>query len=219
MEGIVLADDYGPAPQQSRSRETLARITAAAEKLFAERGYDGTTVQDVTVRARCSVGTFYARFRDKESLFLHIHDRHCAELTERIAVLCDRFEAERSPLDVIVHEIVRALFNFAENRRALTRVFIERSGSDDAFHERYGRIWGEIATHLRPALLRQRAAIRHPGPEHAVDFALQMLHGLWANDVLHHSIRNLTGQETGDALVADATAACLAWLGAGAAQR
>ncbi len=213
MASVLLDDDLGRAPQQSRSRETHARIVRAGEALFAERGYDGTTVQDITTRARCSVGSFYARFRDKESLFLHIHDLHCAELTQRIAFLCDLFEAERSPLDMIVRQTVRALFNFSGRRRSMTRVFIQRSGSDAAFHARYAHVWKDIADRLRPAILRHRKSIGHPDPERATDFALQMLHGLWANDVLHHRIRDVTGHETGDALIGDATAACLAWLG------
>jgi AcrR family transcriptional regulator len=212
MASVLLDDDLGRVPQQSRSRETHARIVRAGETLFAERGYDGTTVQDITSRARCSVGSFYARFKDKESLFLHIHDLHCAELTQRIAFLCDLFEAERSPLEIVIHQTVRALFGFSGRRRAMTRVFIQRSGSDAAFHHRYALIWKEISDHLRPAILKHRNAIDHPDPERATGFVLQTLHALWANDVLHHRIRDVTGHETGDALVEDATAACLAWL-------
>jgi len=207
---------HGRAPRQDRSRKTLTRLVAAAEALFAERGYDGTTVGDITARARCSVGSFYARFNDKESLFLHLHDQQCGQLIQRIEFLCDLFRAENASLEMMVRQTVRALFVFAGERRAMTRVFIQRSGIDDAFHDRYARSWAEVHARLRPLLLARRAEIGHPDPAHAVDFALQLIHSGWANDVLHHRVADITGQQTGDALIDDLADACLAWLGAGA---
>lgn len=214
MDSGVLADSHGPAPQQNRSRETQTRIVRAAEILFAERGYDGTTVQDITAKARCSVGTFYARFKDKESLFLHIHDQHCAALLQRMAFLCDLFEAENARLEVVVNQIVRALFVFAGRRRALTRVFMQRSSNDPTFQARYARIWKQVLSHLEPALLRRRDEITHPDPERAIAFTLQALHGLWANDILHFRVQDITGQIGGEQLATEATEACMAWLGA-----
>lgn len=189
------------------------RITDAAEKLFAERGYDGASVSDIVARARCSVGAFYARFKDKESLFLHIHDRQCRLLIQRIDFLCDLFRSESAPLEVMVRQSVRALFLFAGQRRSLTRVFIQRSGTDPAFHARYARTWGEVRDRLRPAMLSRRAEIAHPDVQRAVDFTLQLMHSLWANDVLHHQMKSVTGQETGEALIEDLTDACLSYLG------
>ena len=213
MDTVELHRDHGRTPQQTRSRRTLARVTEAGEALFAERGYDGASVGDIVARARCSVGAFYSRFKDKESLFLHIHDRQCELLIQRIDFLCDLFRSENAPLEVMVRQSVRALFLFAGQRRPLTRVFIQRSGVDPAFHERYARTWGEVRARLRPSLLSRRAEIGHPDPERAVDFALQLMHSGWANDVLHHRMAGITGQETGEALIEDLTEACLAWLG------
>lgn len=212
METATIDGAHGRTPQQSRSRATLARIIEAAEALFAKNGYDGTTVSAIAARARCSVGAFYARFTDKEGLLLHIHDRQCRLLVERVEFLCDLLRAENASLDEMVRQIVRGLFRHAAGRRALTRVFIQRSGSDAAFHERYGRAWGEVRQRIRPLLLSRRAEAGHRDPARAVDFVIQMLHAAWANDVLHHRVKELTGQTTGDALIADLTETCLAYL-------
>ena len=112
-----------------------------------------------------------------------------------------------------MRQVVRTLFLFAGQRRSLTRVFIQRSGIDDEFHARYARTWGEVSRKLRPALLARRHEIAHPDPEHAADFALQLIHSGWANDVLHHRVTAITGQESGDVLIEDLTSACLSWLG------
>jgi AcrR family transcriptional regulator len=213
LDTVGLHRDHGWTPQQARSRRTLERLVDAAEALFAERGYDGASIGDIVARARCSVGAFYARFKDKEGLFLHIHDRQCELLIQRIGFLCDLFRAENASLEVVVRQSVRALFLFAGQRRALTRVFIQRSGIDPDFHARYARTWGAARERLRPVMLARRGEIAHPDPERAVDFALQLMHSGWANDVLHHRMAEITGQETGEALVEDLTDACLAWLG------
>jgi AcrR family transcriptional regulator len=216
MDSIEFDGDLGRAPQQTRSRETLTRLTDAAEKLFAEKGYDGASVSDIVTMARCSVGSFYARFKDKESLFLHIHDRQCDMLIQRIDFLCDLFRSENASLEVMVRQSVRALFLFAGQRRSLTRVFIQRSGMDTVFHARYARTWGEVRKRLRPSLLSRKHEISHPGPERAVDFTIQLMHSGWANDVLHHQMKDVTGQESGEALIEDLTDACLSYLGVGA---
>ncbi|NKB20911.1 MAG: TetR family transcriptional regulator [Alphaproteobacteria bacterium] len=211
---IDLDRDHGRAPQQSRSRESLTRIVEAAEILFAERGYDGTTVNDIVSRARCSVGSFYARFKDKEGLFLHIHDQQCALLIQRIDFLGDLARAENASLENVVRQSVRALFLFAGQRRELTRVFIQRSGVDAEFHARYARTWGEVRDRLRPVMLARKNEIKaDTDATRAVDFTLQLMHSLWANDVLHHKMKDITGQETGENLIEDLTDSCLAWLG------
>lgn len=213
MDTLELHRDYGWKPQQSRSRRTLERLVDAAEALFAERGYDGASIGDIVARARCSVGAFYARFRDKESLFLHIHDRQCELLIQRIDFLSDLFRSENASLEVMVRQSVRALFLFAGQRRALTHVFIQRSGTDPVFHARYAQTWRKVRDTLRPSMLARRGEIAHPDPERAVDFTLQLMHSGWANDVLHHGVAEITGQETGDALIEDLSEACLAYLG------
>lgn len=213
MDTVDFDGDLGRAPQQTRSRATLARLTEAAEKLFADKGYDGASVSDIVALAGCSVGSFYARFKDKESLFLHIHDRQCDLLIQRIDFLCDLFRSENASLEVMVRQSVRALFLFAGQRRSLTRVFIQRSGTDTAFHARFARTWGDVRARLRPSMLSHRNQISHADPERAVDFVIQLMHSGWANDVLHHRMKDVTGQESGEALIEDLTDACLAYLG------
>jgi AcrR family transcriptional regulator len=46
------------------------RLIAAAAEVFAERGYEGTRVQEVVRRAGLSTGAIYTNFRDKADLLL-----------------------------------------------------------------------------------------------------------------------------------------------------
>lgn len=47
-----------------------AEVVAAAVAVFTERGYDGTSMEDIRVHAGCSKGTLYSYFSSKDELFL-----------------------------------------------------------------------------------------------------------------------------------------------------
>jgi AcrR family transcriptional regulator len=59
-----------PAPQMlgAKGRQTREAIEQAARKLFAERGFHGTTLADITSAAGKSPAVFYRYFADKEDL-------------------------------------------------------------------------------------------------------------------------------------------------------
>lgn len=52
----------------SKGQQTRAAIEDAARKLFAERGFHGTTLADITSAAGKSSAVFYRYFNDKEDL-------------------------------------------------------------------------------------------------------------------------------------------------------
>lgn len=57
-----------PRALTSKGRQTRQAIEQAARKLFAERGFHGTTVADITSAAGKSPAVFYRYFVDKEDL-------------------------------------------------------------------------------------------------------------------------------------------------------
>ncbi len=61
-----------PAGREKLSREVMEehqrkRVVEAAIVVFAEKGYPGTTVDDLVNAARVGVGSFYALFGGKKS--------------------------------------------------------------------------------------------------------------------------------------------------------
>ena len=60
---------YRQTARSAKARATSrARILRAARKLFSERGYDGTTMQDIVREAETSIGNAYFYFSNKEAL-------------------------------------------------------------------------------------------------------------------------------------------------------
>ena len=50
--------------------DTRDRILAAAQKFFAEKGFDTTSVRDITTEADCNVASVNYHFGGKENLYL-----------------------------------------------------------------------------------------------------------------------------------------------------
>lgn len=80
---LLSGEGLPPPPRQRRSRENLERIKAAGLSLFAERGYEGTSVEAVARKARVAVGGFYLYYRSKRQLLLALTDE-LLEALERV---------------------------------------------------------------------------------------------------------------------------------------
>ena len=81
---MTAASAHVQEPLQDRSRRTLEKIGRAVEELLATRSFDDISVGDIVRRARCSVGSFYARFASKDDLLPYLYERYDADLRPRI---------------------------------------------------------------------------------------------------------------------------------------
>ncbi|MBX9790902.1 MAG: TetR/AcrR family transcriptional regulator [Pirellulales bacterium] len=161
-------------PLQSRSQETLDRLLDAAEAVLAEKGFDQATVAEIASRAQSSVGAFYARFHDKESLLRLLHDRFCAEAMATADAALDPHRWAGATVSEILHDLVPFLVRIYDERRGLMRAFIVRSGHDESFLEAGAKLGLHIAERLERLLLECRREITHPDPALAVRFGLRL---------------------------------------------
>lgn len=66
MSNTLAATKTRKAEQSERTRTALLRV---ARKMFAERGFAETSLQDVAERAGVTTGAVYHQYRDKKALF------------------------------------------------------------------------------------------------------------------------------------------------------
>jgi AcrR family transcriptional regulator len=71
------------APAIEHHPDTRKRILDAARALFAERGYDGASVRDITAEARCNVASVNYHFRGKDGLYREMFERLLGDLRRR----------------------------------------------------------------------------------------------------------------------------------------
>ena len=69
---------------QVTKRPINERLVDAAFDLFAERGYEHTTVDDIAERAGVGRTTFFRYYRSKEDVIFPEHDRLIAAVQQRL---------------------------------------------------------------------------------------------------------------------------------------
>jgi TetR/AcrR family transcriptional regulator, repressor of fatR-cypB operon len=93
------------------------RVLAAALKLFVERGYFNTNIPDLSKESRCSVGSIYHAFKNKEEIAFALYEAGFKEFrTALYEAIKDEEECERQ-----VKTLVRSFLRFCEVNHQLSR--------------------------------------------------------------------------------------------------
>lgn len=161
-------------PQQERSRESLDRVLQAGQELLEERGWDGFTVQEVSKRAKVSVGSIYARAPNKDALILAVYDYAVAELREERAVLDDSDRWEGLDLAGVVHGGMREMVGTMLRHEPLLRVVMTRAATDPVIRERGAAQIFAVAKQFQELVRARRDEITQPDPDLAIEIAFRM---------------------------------------------
>ena len=87
----VNTDTQERTPRQERRAQTRAALLDAAERLWAQRGIRGASLDEIAAQAGMTKGAVYSNFAGKTDLILALLDRYTqAETSEEMsASLCD----------------------------------------------------------------------------------------------------------------------------------
>jgi AcrR family transcriptional regulator len=117
------------APQRNRvaAAERRRTIERAAGRLFAERGYAGTRLEDIAAAAGVTKPVVYRHFDSKKSLYLALLERHRADLGGFLPAPA-ALEGAAGP-----EELMRAILDewldyVRENSHAWVMLFRDHSG-------------------------------------------------------------------------------------------
>jgi AcrR family transcriptional regulator len=66
--------------RQESKEVTRERLIEAAERVFMRKGFDDTSVEEISETAGYSRGAFYSNFDDKEQVFLDVIDRRRSQV-------------------------------------------------------------------------------------------------------------------------------------------
>lgn len=100
--------------------DTRDRILDAARHLFAEHGYDGTSIRDITVAAEANVAAVGYHFGSKEGLYGDVLQSLVGPLARRVEWAC---RSPRPPLDRIEF-VVRAIFDHVRARPEMPGIMV-----------------------------------------------------------------------------------------------
>lgn len=198
-------------PLQARSVASTHRMLDAAEQLLTDGGPDALTVDAVVTRAGTSVGSFYARFGDRQGLLVAMQDRFLGRLVEALDATVAAAASEpdlRAAVEVLVGEFLKA---FREHRAAFT-AYLLNNRSDPHMRARGAQASRQAADSVGRLLLGRRDQVRHPDLDLAADFTYRALFALATQTVLFDD-REVTGRRhQADTWTAQTTALLLAHL-------
>jgi AcrR family transcriptional regulator len=96
-----------------------ARIVAAAVRLFSEKGFDATSVQEIVERAAVTKGALYHYYRSKDDLLYEIYHQL---ITQQLADL-DRIMAAGQPAPTTLRAVISDLVETTAAQLEETAVF------------------------------------------------------------------------------------------------
>lgn len=89
---------HEPSRRERKKDETRQRIFDAAIALFRQRGFEATTVDEITERADVGRGTFFNYFHRKESVLAYLSEERLNEAEENVTQLLTSPEPVRGKL-------------------------------------------------------------------------------------------------------------------------
>ncbi|HVA02471.1 MAG TPA: TetR/AcrR family transcriptional regulator [Acidimicrobiales bacterium] len=101
-------------------------ILAAAKKVFARKGYHGTTIADIAKAAKLSYGSIYWYFDSKDALFHALMEAEGQALRDHVTEAMLSTPARGSP-DAPFRAAVQTTFEFFESDRALVKLLFRDS--------------------------------------------------------------------------------------------
>ncbi len=174
------AGGWSKPAHQARSRQMRDQLFAAAQDVFAARGYEGARIADIARAAGCSVGAIYQRFRDKESLFNAIVTAFIAEAQDgvtRVSARTDLRPAER--LRLFIHETAAHLSGY----RGLVRAILERGFGEPHLLAPMATMRAGVQKNL--AAMVYGAGKRPAKADVTIGIVSQMIYGFILNSVVN----------------------------------
>ncbi|GAF49452.1 putative TetR family transcriptional regulator [Rhodococcus wratislaviensis NBRC 100605] len=87
-----------PRGSTGRRAVTTARLLASAAEVFAERGFNGASIEMICERADFTRGAFYSNFASKDELFFAMFEAHVGVLLTRLRTALELASGASDPL-------------------------------------------------------------------------------------------------------------------------
>lgn len=166
-------------PRNKYPEQTVEKILDAAERLFAEKGYTRTTLQDVIDATGLSKGAVYHHFKSKEEIAAKVGDRIGTQITGELARIRD--DAAMTGLQKLQAVFAVSLLPQRQQRMHKT---LPHLWDDPQFLsiEMHDLLEKTVPTYLAPMVRQgtQDGSIQTDAPD-ALAEALFLLADLWLN--------------------------------------
>lgn len=150
-------------------RERREQLVQVGRALFAEKGFDGTSIEEIAARAKVSKPVVYEHFGGKEGLYAVVVDREMSSLLDRLTHVLSAGQHPRE----LVEQAALALLTYIEEEADGFRI-LSRDSASGAFSS----LLNDLANQVEYVLAREFGQ-RGITTKHAAMYA-QMLVGMVA---------------------------------------
>ena len=150
--------------QPPETEDTHDRILMAAQKLFAEKGFDTTSVRDITTEAGCNVASVNYHFGGKENLYLETFRSMLTFIRDQRMLALDELMAREPPptLEQFIQSFAEGFIDplVDHSRGRLFMALVSREMFD-------ARLPHDVFLHefIHPVLERAMTALNRFGPK------------------------------------------------------
>jgi AcrR family transcriptional regulator len=143
----MIAEPHGRS-RTSAAQDTRGRVLGAAVELFAQHGYDGTSVSQVIARAGVAKGGFYHHFASKEALLYEVYgDLITRQLAAMDAVVARRLSPAQT-LRALIADLVESTAASAQQALVFWREQHRLGDERTAEYRRARRRYHDTVTRL-----------------------------------------------------------------------
>lgn len=176
---------------KSFPEETLLRTLNAAESLFAQHGYDGTSLRQVTNKAKVNLAAVNYHYGDKESLYAAVIRRRIQPINlgrlARLAQAEQEADGKPVPLALIIEIMARPIFELCEDPTTGGHHTVRLIGRSLA--EPLSFMEEILATEFQPAMASFGQAVRRHVPTLSPEDFLWRLS--FVVGAMHHTLATL----------------------------
>ncbi|MFQ6617709.1 MAG: TetR/AcrR family transcriptional regulator [Fidelibacterota bacterium] len=182
-------EDYNNLPRRERERIRKRReIIESAQKVFAEKGFERATLEEIAREAEFGKGTLYSYFKNKEDLFL---SAYTSGLEDLYCYVCESIRGIHST-EQKIKRIIRSSFEYFENNRPFFQMLIlEYSKLDmelcsqfkDSMGEKHIKIFQLVSDVLREGI--ERGELKKMKPSKMASALQSLIHSFIHQNILN----------------------------------
>lgn len=109
---------------------TKARILAAAEEVFASRGFEGASTREIAARAGVNISSLHYHWASKETLYLavfrNIFDQLVELLQQTLPPLATQHQERSLDRTSVIDEVMTRLFDFFNENPNVPKLLVRR---------------------------------------------------------------------------------------------
>lgn len=172
-----MTTETSPPRRQARGRRRMAEILVAAARVFAARGYEGTTTNAVAAEAGISPGSLYQYFANKEELARALAEEYAASLDAAQQAAFAHLDPARMSVGEIVTAVVRPL---VAHNSALPgfKAILARTDMPDSLQDAVGPVQARFEGRLEALVRTALPELAPAGAARATAVVVQIAKGM-----------------------------------------